>query len=388
MPAFEKSIGASQLSRFFTSADILQLAIIHEAKINYKHSTQDSVVVRKYQHMICSKLFTAFRLLDILAKYNISDYHVSYSSISDSLYCSTIFSSMHQYNSLIADNHDFFPSFPVPSVLKFDRNIQTVQLQLALFDDSNLDSSHKFNNIDLISGISVAFHRGWRTKNNSESAILWLKSLEISIRNDADIAMQRLFWYSDAFKTHFSRNFNKIPHASFDLHLQLHQKWRDWSSIVELMSRNHSLQSMCGMENTLRAVKIRKYGAYIPLPKKLLHFLKQSLSANSRMFKEEMLDIGGKLFAASDIYATCFTHLLSVLAVDPSVVRIGFSRPMRALNKNARSITQSGSIGSEPFSQTGLDGSNMIVGVSDTGIDENSCFFRDAVHGKVNINHK
>ena len=34
-------------------------------------------------------------------------------------------------------------------------------------------------------------------------------------------------------------------------------------------------------------------------------------------------------------------------------------------------------------SSLGLDGEGQIVGVSDTGIDENSCFFRDSYHGKV-----
>ena len=34
-------------------------------------------------------------------------------------------------------------------------------------------------------------------------------------------------------------------------------------------------------------------------------------------------------------------------------------------------------------STLGLDGKGQIVGVSDTGIDENSCFFRDPTGGKV-----
>jgi hypothetical protein len=56
---------------------------------------------------------------------------------------------------------------------------------------------------------------------------------------------------------------------------------------------------------------------------------------------------------------------------------------MKPLNKNARAITQSGVINYEPFSVAGLNGSNTIVGVSDTGIDENSCYFKDGKHGKV-----
>eukprot|EP01037_Dinobryon_pediforme_P018703 gene18703-19004_t len=98
---------------------------------------------------------------------------------------------------------------------------------------------------------------------------------------------------------------------------------------------------------------------------------------------ERTVELDGNVYSAAEIHSSYFIRLLSVLAVDHRVSRIALSRPLRTLNKNARSITQSGSVGYEPFSAAGLNGTNTIVGLSDTGIDESSCFFRDAVHGKV-----
>lgn len=52
------------------------------------------------------------------------------------------------------------------------------------------------------------------------------------------------------------------------------------------------------------------------------------------------------------------------------------------LNFRSRSIQQSGSIGSSfgfaPYTDMGLTGLNQIVGISDTGLDEYSCYFYDS----------
>jgi hypothetical protein len=92
------------------------------------------------------------------------------------------------------------------------------------------------------------------------------------------------------------------------------------------------------------------------------------------------------LLSQLDISAACFAQLTAAIALDESVVRVGLSRPMRLQNKNVRQITQSGALnGKEPFTDIGLDGANMVVGLSDTGIDERSCFFRDEANGEVSV---
>ena len=80
--------------------------------------------------------------------------------------------------------------------------------------------------------------------------------------------------------------------------------------------------------------------------------------------------------------AFCLMHLVRAISSDVAVTSITLSPPIRLLNHNARLITQSGRSFTEPWSAVDLDGNGQIVGVSDTGIDENSCFFIDKVYGK------
>lgn len=47
----------------------------------------------------------------------------------------------------------------------------------------------------------------------------------------------------------------------------------------------------------------------------------------------------------------------------------------RSLNDDADDITQSGEIGFTPFRAAGLDGANEVIGIADSGLDDNSCFF-------------
>jgi hypothetical protein len=51
---------------------------------------------------------------------------------------------------------------------------------------------------------------------------------------------------------------------------------------------------------------------------------------------------------------------------------------LRRLNDEADDITQSGSPGSAPFKDAGLNGSGEVVGVGDSGLDDKSCFFNGA----------
>jgi hypothetical protein len=51
---------------------------------------------------------------------------------------------------------------------------------------------------------------------------------------------------------------------------------------------------------------------------------------------------------------------------------------LRRLNDEADDITQSGSLGTAPFKDVGLNGSGEVVGVGDSGLDDKSCFFNGA----------
>lgn len=81
--------------------------------------------------------------------------------------------------------------------------------------------------------------------------------------------------------------------------------------------------------------------------------------------------------------AECIAVLSATILSEQEVIKIALTKPMQLLNNNARPIVQSGSTAQEIYTHLGLNGSNQVIGVSDTGIDEQSCYFKDAVHGAV-----
>lgn len=48
-----------------------------------------------------------------------------------------------------------------------------------------------------------------------------------------------------------------------------------------------------------------------------------------------------------------------------------------ANNKVLTAYVEGGSESETPMRTAGLDGSGEVIGVSDTGLDDNSCFFKD-----------
>eukprot|EP00760_Papus_ankaliazontas_P011172 PhM_4_TR14669/c0_g1_i3/m.35547 len=61
--------------------------------------------------------------------------------------------------------------------------------------------------------------------------------------------------------------------------------------------------------------------------------------------------------------------------------------PHKIQNKYVRGIIQSGVVAHEPFSAAGLTGEGEVVGVSDTGIDADHCFFHDPDHKTPYFNY-
>ena len=93
--------------------------------------------------------------------------------------------------------------------------------------------------------------------------------------------------------------------------------------------------------------------------------------------------LGSSYFSKSSSNGACLLRFLRAVSADIAVTKISLTPRLRLQNINARGYTQSGAAGVEPWSNLNLDGTGQIVGVSDTGIDENSCYFIDKVHGPV-----
>jgi subtilisin family serine protease len=73
----------------------------------------------------------------------------------------------------------------------------------------------------------------------------------------------------------------------------------------------------------------------------------------------------------------CFMHLVEAIASHPSVLSMTVQGRPVLLNYDARGMIQSGNPVSTPFSDLGLYGEGQIVGVTDSGLDDYSCYFYD-----------
>ncbi|GAB5367423.1 hypothetical protein AAMO2058_001228800 [Amorphochlora amoebiformis] len=77
-------------------------------------------------------------------------------------------------------------------------------------------------------------------------------------------------------------------------------------------------------------------------------------------------------------YDACGLSLLLYFASQPEVLFIDSLQPINPTsNKAASWVVQSGEPDSNPMYDIGVTGKGQVVGISDTGVDEESCFFSD-----------
>ena len=76
---------------------------------------------------------------------------------------------------------------------------------------------------------------------------------------------------------------------------------------------------------------------------------------------------------------SCVCSLLSALAAHPRVVDVSTNRPieLHGTNGNVQGLVQSGNGAQKPFNAVGITGQGEVVGVVDSGVNVNHCFFRD-----------
>lgn len=96
----------------------------------------------------------------------------------------------------------------------------------------------------------------------------------------------------------------------------------------------------------------------------------------------------------------CVISLMMGLSVQSSVQSIEVGRPLIAASfedsssarklaiqgiTNPQWITQSGIVGKRPFFDNNLDGSGQTIGVADSGLDTNNCYFYDSTNSDEDI---
>ncbi len=90
-------------------------------------------------------------------------------------------------------------------------------------------------------------------------------------------------------------------------------------------------------------------------------------------FEEDILQPDLELTVPS-----CLLSLVAVLAADSKVCDLGIMPEIGINNVNAQWITQSNVPNQRPWFDSGLTGRGQVVGVSDTGIDLDNCYFWDS----------
>eukprot|EP01032_Pedospumella_encystans_P012778 gene12778-14757_t len=169
-----------------------------------------------------------------------------------------------------------------------------------------------------------------------------------------------------------------------------HGAWQAWGDTWQHLRTHLAHTALCGADSL--EVRHHQDNAILTLPAQMLALRShkvhidgagQKIASKRKPSTSARVQVADRSLSAEDIAGACFAQLIAVISGDAQVTRVALSRPMQTLNILARQITQLGTLGTEPFTTLGLDGTGVVIGISDTGIDETSCFFRDTTHGPV-----
>lgn len=92
---------------------------------------------------------------------------------------------------------------------------------------------------------------------------------------------------------------------------------------------------------------------------------------------EAIISLSFNVTGANTVDAVCAISVLAALASRPETCSVETRQPANTYNLNAQWLTQTGVDGERPFFDAGILGKDQLVAVSDTGIDFESCYFRD-----------
>lgn len=127
------------------------------------------------------------------------------------------------------------------------------------------------------------------------------------------------------------------------------------------------------------------------------HFMKYGVALNHTLFEAQ--ECGFDQLAATvarsgtlyiDVenitseFNACGLTMLLYLAVHPEIIFVEAEQPVNLTsNTGASSVVQAGDTTSTPLYDMGVTGAGQVVGISDTGVDEESCFFSDSSGSEV-----
>ena len=335
---YRLALGYGHVLNHFDSNEILL------SSINHIDSSIDNNNDDENQYVGCTYYDQSIVLIDTSTNSNVT-LHTSYSSFRNDRYCFITIINRHQYYQFIEDKdiHLLFLK-PIPNILKVDHSITRVLEWLHSFSDE--------------------------LSNEQKTTIEMAHPIINSIKDNKNIEISMIYRQGNSKRTQHETGHYLINELLPTLSSKENKnKFLDEHHWISSYNDDSRLQKLWG---------------------RLL--IPEHISCDSQLFevyhhcKNIRIKISQELLKdrvnENNTIATCLSFLALVAASDHSISRIAIDRPLHLLNNNAKMITQSASpLSTSEFESYSLNGLNQIIGICDTGIDMNSCFFRDEING-------
>lgn len=343
----------------------------------YVYAEHSRNPLKRLPFLGCSKLTDAQLLIQELQTRAIP-YHRIAKSHNDNHYC--IKADIHQ------KDHEYFEKTskveftvlqPFAPLMKFDLSL--LQLHSKYFDPHTSHLALHPIMQDVANGEKVGFSLVFTKETTFTHQQHFIRTLHLTLQSTL-ITSEMISMHSghsgSGKASLLPRHLYSRPQKlnSSNLHIQA-----GINMLSSLATTTKSLHEVCSFQAHLddeSQVNLMHRGMFIKLPNTLYSLAHESQPLPSQA-----------------TFAFCMYQIAKVIAQDDKIMKVGVSKPLKIQNNLARLILQTGTNSntmSELFTVNGLNGSSgVVLGVSDTGIDENSCFFVDSVHGKVprsNIN--
>ena len=402
----------------FPSSQYLSEALSHQLDVVFRKAEYDNEERSKIEHpFMCCTTYLQYNTVLLSLVQQIGENfqsHISYTSADDDRICFTVFvkdTTTLQTFTRSLNIKELFLFVPVPDILKVDHSILHA-IDWMSGKASNISGnssrnlrSHSIDALqkhpildDILKGLptelSIILRPSWSSTSQEESVSSWFSTLLQTERSDRRILHEKMahwekfVWTSKRHdnKTRSSSHrhleesenyfpiyerFKNLP-PSYDnsdkvtisesVTLQNHEKWEGLRQKFLYLNSEEYLNGRNHVEDvTQDGIDVCDYGSISIVHRK----------------NNILLKFGTNFLQSSDRSAACLANMIVIICNDRGVSRVALSRPIRTLNNVARPIMQNGNTNKEPYSIAGLDGKGVVVGISDTGIDENSCYFKD-----------
>ena len=433
------SFGERHSREHFPTSQHLSDALLHQLEAlslgAERVGSEDEDELRKVDHpfMSCAPYFEYDALILRLAA-SVGDSfesHLSYASAVENQICFVVFvkdtAALRVYvSSLIVSELSHF--VPVPDILKIDHSLiraldwMIEQGQEASDLDGNAarDQKKKHKSAlmahpiigDIAEGnpieLSIIFRPSWSPVSQEESASNWIESLLHNAEKSERTLSERMSHWDSFLWTAASAN-KRDTDGEYHKGSHIRTDSKDWSSIYERVRTlspysgsdiggMNTLEKDLNISYKMEGFEIRERWAALQHSFVKLHADTTKIENGDHKLTEGGIEdkcdytgitvqhrknnvnliFGPDFFKYSNRSAACLANIVVLLSADKGVSRMALSTPPQLLNDVARRITQSAGAANESYGISGLNGTGVVVGIADTGIDEMSCYFKDA----------